>query len=184
VVTASYDDTVRLWSMPTGDLLHAVSGNLRWVGAARFVPGRNALVTAGFSGLVGVWSVPDLEVRYTFDAHELVSFPPRVTEDGEYLLSSGMEQRIVMWSTQTWSMEREIEIPCGGSAAMAVSPYDNRIAIVCGKRLHLLEPDGTPLREIELPTRRIRKLAFSQDGEWLALAARRGSVLLYPVLTE
>lgn len=184
VVTAAYDDTVRLWSLPTGKKLEEVSGNLRWLGSARFVPGRDALVTAGFSGLVGIWSIPEMTVQYTFDAHELVSFPPRVTADGEHLLSSGMEHRIVMWSTRNWGIEREIEIPCGGSAVMAVSPYDSRIAIVCRKWLHLLEPDGTEIRVIDLPTARIKKAAFSQDGEWLALAAKRGTVLLYPVLTE
>eukprot|EP01047_Picozoa_sp_COSAG01_P130929 COSAG01_NODE_60568_length_294_cov_0.702564_2_plen_68_part_01 len=55
IVSASYDNTVRVWSAETGELLQTLEGHSGPVTSAAFSPGGENIVSASYDKTVRVW---------------------------------------------------------------------------------------------------------------------------------
>ena len=55
IVTASWDQTARIWNANTGELIHTLAGHTAWVGSAAFSPDGNRIVTASADGTARIW---------------------------------------------------------------------------------------------------------------------------------
>ncbi len=148
VATGCLDGTVHLWNAATGeairDFRHDDSGKAQTaaVSSVAFIPGRDAIISAGWNGLMKVWS--------TAGKGELLS----VKRAGDLIVSmdvSPMGQRAALVlddtkSVQIWDISDPIDIPEdplasgtlpseGAPQCVAFDPWDSR-------SLHVGDNDG------------------------------------------
>jgi WD40 repeat protein len=57
IVSASWDNTVKIWEARTGRLLHTLEGHKNWVRSAAFSPDGSAIVSASRDKTVKIWAV-------------------------------------------------------------------------------------------------------------------------------
>ncbi|NMB89957.1 MAG: hypothetical protein GYA17_16485, partial [Chloroflexi bacterium] len=174
LATGSADDTLRVWSLPGGELLATLDmpGN---VGRVLFSPdGRQLAAIAG--GQVRVWSVPGWEllaemqgVRLAFDpssTHLALGFS--TLEGPQVALRAGVSDDRLLHS-----------LPASGSG-MAFSP-DGRLLAISGARLTLWSVDSGELLLTLDPPAPQSQVLFSPDGRLLLLSAADGAVYVWGV---
>ncbi len=71
MVTASGDNTARIWDARSGKVLATLEGHSEYVGAASFSPDNTRVVTASSDGTGRIWDV-HLEFRDPETIHRLV----------------------------------------------------------------------------------------------------------------
>jgi WD40 repeat protein len=131
------------------------------------------LASAGLGDEIRLWSAPAGELQKELAAHETAVLALAFAPNGSYMVSSGYERQLRLWSTQAWT-----EIFCldlresPGEHPLAISP-DSRVLAVgseYGVTLYSAET-GDYIVELPVAAHGIYALDFSVEGEFLAVAA-------------
>jgi WD40 repeat protein/serine/threonine protein kinase len=96
LASGSWDETLRLWSVESGECLRTFSGNEDWVTSVAFSPDGKYLAS-GSSDTLRFWSVNTGECIIKLSGHEneimCVAFSP----DGEYVVTGGSDHTVRRW---------------------------------------------------------------------------------------
>ena len=101
IASASYDNTVRVWSAATGDCLQTLKGHIIRVNSVAFSPDGKAVASALYNNTVRVWSATTGDCLQTLKGHTAwvnsVSFLP----DGKTIASASYDNTVWVWSAAT-----------------------------------------------------------------------------------
>jgi WD40 repeat protein len=172
--SASYDGTVRLWSIPEGEELAVLKGHKKNVGSVAFSPNGEYLASAGLGEEIIIWSIPSGEQIQELRGHQVAVGGLTFSPDGQYLASSGSEQAVLLWSTKDWEIARRFDLDgeSGYPKSIAFAPDWKTMAIGSAYQVQLWSVEkGELLDEVVLKVKGVYALTFSPDGRWLANAA-------------
>ncbi len=191
VLTGSYDGTVRRWDRATGTLLPPILHHSAGVAVTLLGANDQTLVTAGFGGDARQWRLPPQGGARTIVP---LSAAPVLTEfrrDAAEFLIVSRDGQVQAWSVageggKVWSVEH------GGAANAAALSADGQVLAIGGEngevslwdlaghnlRLRLPAP---PSWEVWTPMHQGRPswVVLSADGSRLAVATKKGNVLLW-----
>src|SRR5215211_3260658 len=191
------DDTVRLWRVENGELLHALKGHKSVVTSVAFSPSGELLASGSGDGTVRLWRVQNGELLHILDGHrgsvESVAFSP-----GGELLASGSGDRMVrLWRVEGGELLRTLEGHTNVVASVAFSPGGELLAsgskdktvrlwrVEGGELLRTLEGHTGLLRTLEGTLEgyggSVESVAFSPGGELLASGSGDRMVRLWRV---
>ena len=178
------DDTVRLWRVENGELLHALKGHKSVVTSVAFSPSGELLASGSGDGTVRLWRVQNGELLHILDGHrgsvESVAFSP-----GGELLASGSGDRMVrLWRVQNGEYLYTLEGHGGWVESVAFSPGGELLASGSGDRMVRLwrVEGGELLRTLEGHTNVVASVAFSPGGELLASGSEDKTVRLWGMM--
>jgi WD40 repeat protein/serine/threonine protein kinase/endogenous inhibitor of DNA gyrase (YacG/DUF329 family) len=103
LLSASYDQTARLWDVPNRKLLRTLQGHSWWVWSAEWSPDERYVVTAGQDGQCVIWDLNDpqngenLQRLQRFTGHTGPVYAATFLPDGERIASAGYNQQILLW---------------------------------------------------------------------------------------
>ncbi|MCS6851992.1 MAG: hypothetical protein NZ700_12585 [Gemmataceae bacterium] len=155
LVSASYDQTLKLWDANAGTLVREFKsykekefekGHREAVFAAVFSPDGKWLASGSSDQTVKLWNVADGQVVREFIPPEFAGPPPRshpgwvyavrFTADGRFLISGGTAPRrkgyLAIWNAADGSRVFAREIPLGPIHGLALSPDGQSVALACG----------------------------------------------------
>lgn len=124
VITGGDDGTVRTWDAVTGEQVRVIGIHGNWVWALATMPGTSQVASGSHDGTVRVWD-------YRTSARvATLNFGARVwsvafSQDGKVLFA-GTERGIAIVNTDSWSIEKIIDVPEGPVYDLHVSagaPY-------------------------------------------------------------
>jgi WD40 repeat protein/serine/threonine protein kinase len=144
-------------------------------------PHDRALASAGYDGMIRIWSLENANVIHAIPAHQgrvtCVTFSP----DGRRLLSAGNDGAFRMWDTTTWRRLWNGHEPDGLPQRIAFSPDGRKFASAStGAALRIWEADdGRCIRTLRGHADSIKDIAFSPDGHTLASASLDRTVKLW-----
>ncbi|HTJ36076.1 MAG TPA: serine/threonine-protein kinase [Dactylosporangium sp.] len=121
-LSASYDGTMRLWSMPSGELVQAYQGHKGAVTSAAF--GTDFLVSCGHDRTVRRWAPVSGECSLLFDAPPSGANAVRVTGDGRYLITAGIDPMLRVFSTVDGTLLRTVPGHTEGVQDITLLPGD------------------------------------------------------------
>jgi serine/threonine protein kinase len=170
LASASYDTTIKLWSLLTKNLVKTLSEHRDRVTDVAISSNGHLLASASHDKLIRLWSLPDGTLQQTLEGHlhkiNAIAFSP----NGRMLLSSSSRETKV-WSVQTGRLLRDLAHHRADTVrAIAFNETGKMCAIgyLDGTIEYWNPTTGQLLRTLSNPAGGVTSLAFSPDGQWLA----------------
>ena len=117
LLSASADNTARLWNLATTKTVGVLRGHQDDVRSARFSPDGQWIVTASDDRFVHVWSRTKYSVVKRFVGHEGPVYDAAFTAEGHSIVSGGEDRRLLRWS----------EVPKAGEAQQYLQAHVKQV---------------------------------------------------------
>lgn len=107
VITASEDNTARIWNAATGEELSVLAGHTARVTSVAFAPGPEPAraVTASQDGAVKLWDTRESKEILTLDGHTREVTSVAFSPNGDYVLTASEDGRAILWLTTPWQSD-------------------------------------------------------------------------------
>jgi WD40 repeat protein/DNA-binding SARP family transcriptional activator len=188
LATGAEDGTIAVWDA-SGGLRETFVGHSAAVRAAVFSPDARTLFTAGSDGIVIAWDVggsrrlgqPFRFARATGD----VSTASAVSPDGRLLATSPGEGRATLWRTRAlMPLAGDLRSPIGRVNALSFSRDGKLLAAAGSDRAVIWDVARTEIsRVLPVAEHGAHAIAFSPNGETVAIGQANGSDVLYDLRT-
>lgn len=111
LASASWDNTVRLWDVASGQVRHLLEGHTGIAQGVSFSPDGRTLASSSYDGTVRLWDVASGQAGRVLKGHanwvHFVTFSP----DGSLLASCGGDETIRLWDPDTGACLQTWRIP-------------------------------------------------------------------------
>lgn len=98
LVSGSYDCTVRVWKISTGDTVHRLQGHTQKVYSVVLDHARNRCISGSMDNLVKIWSLDTGSILYTLDGHS--SLVGLLDLNCERLVSAAADSTLRIWDPE------------------------------------------------------------------------------------
>ncbi|MBT6156910.1 MAG: protein kinase [Planctomycetaceae bacterium] len=205
LASAGWDGTIRLWDVASGKKNATLKGHTGFVWSVAFSPDGKTLATGGGTqyeapGQLRLWDVVTGQQKAALIGHKQLIFSVAFSPDGKSLASSGWSNTTTIWDALTGKKRATfaensetdktidsvsfsqdgrtlVTVARSGSKGRMEGPGEVRLRDTeTGHVQSMFEVE--PLGAISFGTSRI---AFSADGETVALPCRDASVRLYDI---
>ena len=184
LASGSWDGTVQLWDVVTGEPIATLGGRESSGSSVSFSPDGATLASGSWDGTVQLWDVVTGEAIVTLEGHtsgvSSVSFSP----DGSTLASGAGDYTVRLWDVVTGEPIATLEGHTYAVYSVSFSPDGATLASgSLDGTVQLWDVvTGEPIATLEGHTHRVESVSFSPDGATLASGAG-GTILLWDVVT-
>jgi dipeptidyl aminopeptidase/acylaminoacyl peptidase len=105
IVTASYDQTARVWDAETGKEIALLKAHTNWVQSASFSPDGTRIVTASFDQTARVWDAESGKEIALLKAHDNGALDAKWRPDGRRIVTAGADGVARVWDME-WVLVR------------------------------------------------------------------------------
>lgn len=180
LASASYDQTLQLWNVQTGQAEHKLFGQARAVELVRFSPDGDTLISTYFDHTVHVWSQDGRHLHALHGHEEVVrhaAFSPPLAGARPLLATGGYGKSIHVWEMQSGEHRFSLHRHTSSVSSLAFSPAaeNARVTLVSGgsdAMAYLWNAEtGEAFSRLEGHANQIKFMAFNPVGSLLATAS-------------
>ena len=182
LASGAEDNTIRLWSVETKELLHTITEHTDKVHSVALSPDGQTLASASEDETVRLWNAQTTEHIQTFEhwSAQRVAFSP----DGKILAIGGFGS-IHLWDVETAKRLHTLSGYSGAITGISLSPDGQTLAGGSDAGvLRLWDVTGEPRPIITEHISSVQGVSFSPDGQILAIRDEISNVHLWNVSTE
>lgn len=184
LVTASNDNSVRLWDVETGQLIHIMEGHRGAVTAVLFSPDASRVVSASSDRTVRIWETESGRLISRIQrALPLLSIA--ISPSGEYLVTADTSQRAFLWDMEMGRFIHEFEGHRNLIQDMAFSPDGQYLATGSDDRRAIIwdVQTGEIVKIFAGHTSCVCSVAFSPRGDLLLTTSYDLSAVIWNIET-
>jgi len=171
VAAASHGGRAPVWACDGRPVKAIVAGKQNLSNVA-LSPDGQLLATAGLGGDITVRSLPSGHVVAALATTAAAAGWLQFIGGGRELVSLGVQKDVVMWDTATWQRSRTYAMERWGVRSLVVSPDEALLGLGMRGMVQLRSTIDMELQaELSVSTPVVSAIAFSPDGQWLAVAA-------------
>ena len=178
LASSSYDQTIKVWDLRTGQMQKTLTGHEGRVYSVAFSPDGRTLASGGRDEFIRFWDVKTGALLRTIAGHVNRVAGVMYAPDGKKLASYGHDKKINIWAAGTGEFVKTLELdpeldtrPSGWIyAAMAFSP-DSRTIVTGGRHGNIRVWDintGQVKSNFLAHPGGVYSVAFSPDGQTFA----------------
>ena len=173
VVSASGDQSLRVWDLDSGRVIGVFEGHSGWVTACTVTPDGRHVVSASHDRTLKVWDFHSGRVLVTFEGHNGPVTACAVTPDGRRVVSASYDRTLKLWDLNRARVLATFEGHAGWVSACAVTPDGRRVVSASHDRtLKVWDLDSArALATFEGHTGWVSSCAVTPDGRRVVSAA-------------
>jgi tetratricopeptide (TPR) repeat protein len=179
ILSASWDDTVKLWDAHSGKAIRAFAGHTGRVGGVRPMPDGKRIVSGGDT-TVRIWDLATGKGLQTIQADDTQIFAVDVTRDGKTIASCGTRGNVKLWSGDTGAPIATLAHGDKRVLGAAFSPDGTRL-VTGGEDSTVKLWDVAShalLATMTAHSKVVNAVAFSPDGQTVASASDDRTIVL------
>ena len=173
VVTASYDNTGRLWDAENGKEIAVLQGHEYPVFSAAFSPDGRRVVTASWDKTARLWDAENGKEIVVLKGHTAPLWSAAFSPDGKRVVTASPDKTARLWDAGSG---KEIAVLQGHEDAVlsaAFSPDGGRVVTASWDKTARLwdAGSGKEIAELKGHTGKVQSAAFSPDGKRVVTAS-------------
>jgi WD40 repeat protein len=183
IVTASGDQTVRIWDAATGIGVAVLRGHDSSVHSVAFGPDGRRIITASDDGSARIWKIPNLIA--VLSGHDDTVSSAAYSPDGSRIVTGSWDRTACIWAAQTAERIAVLSGHGGPVRAAAFSPDGSRIVTASDDKTVRVW-DSAAAKGIAIlrgHDHTVCSAAFSADGKRVVTASRDDTVRIWDVET-
>ena len=184
-LSGSYDKTVRLWDITTGQSLRVFSGHSATVTSVAFSPDGYHVLSGSADTTLRLWDVETGETLRIFSGHEGAVNNVVFSLDGTRILSGSQDATLILWDVETGE---KLQIFTGHTkwvTSVALSP-DGQFALSGSADNTLILWDmlnGEALHIFTEHTDIVTTVAFSPDSRYILSSSNDNTLRRWNIMT-
>ena len=119
LASGSDNQTIKLWNLKTGDLLHTLTEHTDWVWSVVISPDGQTLVSGSYDNTIKLWNLKTGDLLHTLTEHKSFVLSVAFSPDGQTLASGSGDSTIKLWNLKTGDLLRTLT---GHERDVGVSP--------------------------------------------------------------
>jgi len=174
VVTASYDNTARIWDTESGKLIAELKGHTGWVVAASFsYDGRRAL-TAADDSTARVWDSESGRLIVELKGHTDSVVTASFSYDGRHVVTASHDNTARIWDADSGKLIAELKGHTGWVVAASFSNDGRHVVTASSDHIaRVWDADsGRLIAELKGHTGWVVAASFSNDGRHVVTGSR------------
>ena len=191
LASASWDGTVKLWNVESGDIIFNLDGHSGGADALSFSPDGRTIASGSWDGAVKLWDFESGENIFTLEEHtggvDAVSYSP----DGRTLASASWDSTVKLWAIEPGKIIATLEGVSSAATSVSFSPDGHTLAVgTMDGAVQLWDVESremtAALEEMDpwnLPPA-VSAVSFSPGGNTLASGAYDGTAKIWDVEAE
>jgi WD40 repeat protein len=170
LASGSYDQSIKLWNVKTGNLLQTLEGHSSWVNSVAYSPDGQTVASGSRDSTIKLWNVKTGKLLQTLEGHSSSVKSVAYSPDGQTLASGSYDQSIKLWNVKTGNLLQTLEGHSSWVNSVAYSPDGQTVA--SGSRDSTIKlwnvKTGKLLQTLEGHSISVNSVAYSPDGQTLA----------------
>jgi WD40 repeat protein len=185
IVTASADNSARIWDAHSGEQLAVLKGHTDRLWSASFSHDGSRVVTASNDGTARLWNAATGDPIAVLQGHEDAVTVASFSADGQRIVTSSDDGTARVWNGLTGAPIAVLKGYSGAVLDAVFSPDGNLVATASTDRTARIwqAQTGEQLRVLSGHSDFVNCVAFSRDGKLLVTAAWDGTTRVWNVDT-
>ncbi|MBU1226628.1 MAG: WD40 repeat domain-containing protein [Actinobacteria bacterium] len=173
IVSASGDQTLRVWEAASGECLRTLSGHTNGVSGCAVSPDGSWIVSASWDETLRVWDAASGESLRTLSGHTDLVNGCAVSPDGAWVVSASEDETLRVWDAASGESLRTLRGHTNCVLGCAVSPDGTWIVSASGDQTLKVwdAASGECLRTLSGHVESVFGCAVSPDGTWIVSAS-------------
>jgi WD40 repeat protein/serine/threonine protein kinase len=126
-ISGSWDRTLRVWDLESGQSLHTLQGHTDWVNAVALTPDGDRAISGSADRTLRVWDLESGQSVWTLEGHTDRVNAVAVTPNGGRAISASADRTLWVWDLESGQSVWTLEGHTDGVNAVAVTPDGNRV---------------------------------------------------------
>ncbi len=183
VVTASSDQTARVWEVETGRLLATLQGHRDIVHSATFSPDGRRVVTASSDQTARVWEVETGRLLAILQGHRDIVRSATFSPDGQHVVTASGDRTARVWEAGSGRLLTTLQGHQGSVVSAVFSPDSQRIVSASTDRTARIwdAENGRLLTTLQGHQAEVSAATFSPNGQRVATASRDRTARIWDV---
>ena len=185
VASGSWDGTIKLWNLATGEEVRTLTGHTHRVWSVAFSPDSQTLASGSFDNTIKLWNLATGKEVRTLTGHTSYVYSVAFSPDGQTLLSGSDDKTIKLWNVTSGKEVRTLTGHTNSVRSVAFSPDGQTLLsgsddktiklwnLATGKEVHTLTGHINSVWSV----------AFSPDGQTVASGSGDGTIQLWNLAT-
>lgn len=127
VVSTSYDKTLRVWDLASGEPLAVFAAHHDWGSACAISPDGERAVSASYDKTLKVWDIVNHRQLAVLAGHNDWVFACAISPDGARIVSASHDKTLKVWDAASGQALSMLEGHSAGVYACAISPDGQRV---------------------------------------------------------
>ncbi|EXA30335.1 hypothetical protein FOVG_18262 [Fusarium oxysporum f. sp. pisi HDV247] len=208
IASGSYDNTVKIWNVATGEEERTLKGHTGWVTSVVFSNDGKLIASGSYDETVKIWNVATGEEECVLKGHTHFVSSVVFSNDGKLIASGSYDNTIKVWKVATGDEEQTLKGHTGPVTSVVFSNDDKLIAsgssdmtvkiwnVATGEEERTLKGSydetvkiwkvatGEEERTLNGHTSRVNSVVFSNDGKLIASGSSDNTVKIWKVATD
>ncbi|MEI6444237.1 MAG: hypothetical protein WCO29_14205, partial [Nostocales cyanobacterium ELA583] len=183
LASGSWDDTIKLWDLRTGNLLQTLTTHSESVYSVAFSPNGQTLASGNMNNTVKLWDLRTGNLLQTLTAHSKWVYSVAFSPDGQTLASASQDETIKLWDLRTGNLLQTLTGHSNPVISVAYSPDGKTFASGSDDRTIKLWDlrTGNLLQTLTGHSNPVVSVAYSPDGRTLASGGGDNTIKLWDV---
>ncbi len=183
IASGSYDGTVKLWDVTSGQCLKTFEGHTHWVYSVSFSPDGKTIASGSRDNTVKLWDKTSGQCLKTFEGHTNWVFSVSFSPDGKSIASGSYDGTVKLWDVTSRQCLKTFEGHTSDVRSVSFSPDGKTIASGSDDGTVKLwdKTSGQCLKTLTGHTESVYSVCFSPDGKYIASGSGDNTIKIWNV---